>query len=149
MRTISEALGGSVEGITYTAKDGRTHEVRPLTLERMSLFERYLESRAFEAVQSRRELLGDSYSEALSSVTQDIVSGKYVFTGPVCMKAIDTLEGQVALLAILLGVDRIRAKKLMLEDPLGVKEAMSLMMKQSQTDSEGLVPSGNTEGEAK
>lgn len=145
MRTISETLGDAVGGIRYEAKDGRIHEVRPLTLERMGLFERHLESKALEAIKNRRGVLGDSYGEALSVVTQDIVSGKYVFTGPVCMRAIETLDGQVALLSILMGIDSLRAKKLMLEDPDGLRAALDAMLKQSQATES--VP-GNPEGEA-
>lgn len=145
MKTISESLGDAVGGIRYEAKDGRTHEVRPLTLERMGLYERHLESKALEAIKNRRAILGDSYGEALSVTTQDIVSGKYVFTGPVCMKAIETFDGQTALLAILMGVDNIRARRLMLEDPEGLRAALDAMLKQSQA-TEG--SEGNRAGEA-
>ena len=50
LKTVSETLGTSAGGLEFVASDGRKHIVKPLNLQLMGRFEKWLESRALKVI---------------------------------------------------------------------------------------------------
>lgn len=110
MRTASETLGTQAGGLEFVAKDGLKHKVSHLTLGIMGKFEKWMESRALQSVVERKSILGDSFQDAISAVSNDIVRGKYAFNSSICNEAMASAAGIIQMTALMLGVDEIRAK---------------------------------------
>ena len=139
LKTVSETLGSHGSSLTYQAKDGRSHAVRPLTLKSMSRFEKWLESRAFASIISQREILGNDLQQAIAGVASDVAKGKYAFGGQDCEDALKTLPGMACLVSIMLDVDEIRGMHLLRTEADSLAPIVSQVMKESMPDLEGNV----------
>lgn len=142
MRTLSETIGSNANGLTYQAKDGQKHKVKPLTLGLMGQFEKWLESRALKSIVDHKATLGESFQSAISAVSSDIIAGRYAFGGADCNRALQSLPGMIALVSIMLGVDEIRAKYLVENEAQELKVVMDQMISESMPRQE----EGNGEG---
>jgi hypothetical protein len=145
LRTVSETIGNHAGGLTFTARDGQTHRVRPLDLALMGRFEKWLESRALKAVIDHRETFGGAFQEAVSAVSSDIIAGRYAFGGPDCQRALQSAQGMIALVGLMLGVDDIRARYLVTNEAEELKVVVDQMIQESMPRSEGNGPAP-TEG---
>lgn len=140
MRTISETIGNQAQGLIFEASDGHKHKVAPLNLKLMGRFEKWLESRALKSIVDHRETLGNSFQDAISAVSSDIISGRYAFGGNDCQRALQSIPGMVSLVSLMLGVDEIRAKHLVENESEALKVVMDQMIKESMPRTEGKEP---------
>ena len=137
LRTVSETIGAQAGGLTFTARDGQTHRVRPLDLALMGRFEKWLESRALKAVIDHKATFGDSFQDAISAVSSDIIAGRYAFGGPDCQRALQSPAGMIALVGLMLNVDDIRARHLVTNEAEELKVVVDRMVQESMPRAEG------------
>ncbi len=137
LKTVSETLGSHGDGLLYEATDGQKHKVTPLTLKSMARFEKWLEGRAFKAVNDQKDLLGENFPMAISGVAADIAKGRYAFGGKECSDAFSTIPGMVCVISIMMGVDEIRAKHLLETERDSLAPVINHAMKESLPDLEG------------
>lgn len=111
MKNLSDLMGNvSPSALVFTAKDGRQHTMRYFDIDCGVEYENWLKSNAIENIRSRKALYGEDYLAVLAECNKAIDSGDYAFGGQIATKSIPTKEGTITMCAIVLGVDRIRAK---------------------------------------
>lgn len=73
---------------------GKEYELSPLTLDMLAMFERWLENRAFEAIQVRKgQVAEDDYERLLSAWVEQCASGRYRWGSRTAQRAARTKDG--------------------------------------------------------
>lgn len=98
MSTLADMLNSPTE-ITFR---GATYRLRQPTLFEQGEFQRWLEQRAYDAIE-RRTYQSDAQQAAdRNALNQDVAAGVYEWGGEVCAKALQTPTGIARLLATVL-----------------------------------------------
>lgn len=147
LKTVSETLGTSAGGLEFVASDGRKHIVKPLNLQLMGRFEKWLESRALKVIMDQKLILAEEFGAAISAVSVDIVSGKYAFGGKACQDALQSLHGGVQLMCLMLNIDEARSKWLMENDAVNLRVVIDQMIAESMPEKDSKELEGNHQGE--
>lgn len=102
MGEINRALGAAGAGATLKV-GGDEYPLSPLTKRVQGQYEAWLESRARAAVRPEKEFLeAEIYAALLARLSDEILRGKYSFTGPLAQETLRTLDGVTHLLYLLL-----------------------------------------------
>lgn len=102
MTEINRALGSAASPYPLLVGD-TTYQLTPLTKGVQGAFEAWLKARARADIHAMKsELSQEDYIAALAKVARDGVAGIYLFTGEVAAQAMQTLDGLVHLLWLML-----------------------------------------------
>lgn len=95
--------------------DGVKYQLREPTLLEEGTFQRWLEQRAYDAIERRTYQDAVQQTEDRRLLNQDIATGVYEYGGPLCIQSLNTPAGAAALLGIVLrdqGITELLAKKM-------------------------------------
>lgn len=80
---------------------GKDYELAPLSIDGIAMFERWLENRAFEAIEVRKGTIAeDDYERLLGAWVEQCASGRYRWASKVAQRAARTKDGLAFLLFV-------------------------------------------------
>ena len=145
LRTVADCVGVGAEGLEYTSKAGKKYNFRAFTINDAGSFEKWLEGRAFQAVEAAKGTMdpGD-YGQALASISADVATGRFSFGGPEANRAMRTLPGMCKLMSLMAGITFQEAKDLFATEGEALGKALESQINRSMPQG----PEGNAPKEA-
>ena len=132
--TLADMLNSPSE-IKY---DGKTYLLRQPTLLEQGTFQRYLEQRAYDAIERRDYQDARQQDRDRNALNRDVAAGVYEWGGEVCCQSLQTQTGIAKLLNILLrdqGVTEELARKIVDRQ---VKEIAAVLASKAVSDPKAL-----------
>lgn len=132
MKTVSDTLGSAGAAIEFVTKHGKKILVKPMTMKTMSAFEKWLESRAMQAVADMSDKVSPQVMrELFSGVSEDITKGKYAFGGNTAQEALASLPGITKLVSLMASIDENTAQDIILKEGEAFRMVLDQAIRQS------------------